>query len=440
MANTANSTSDPQLALLRYGGHAGEGCLGDWPSNLAQGRENTAEARNVKDQESGGSSEPALPQTNTTNNATLVTSDNKPGHLGVVLMNLGGPTSEEAAQAFLYNLFRDDDIIKLGGGSFQRWLAGVIAKRRGPKVAEKYRQINGCPKGCEGNAHCPNYQQGVTSDCCSPLNPLTERQRQALQAQLQGELSDWQVSVYTAMRYWKPFAQTTLEEMKRDGVTHAVLLPLYPQFSWTTSGSSFREWASLRGEAPWQEYLVKNFYQNPNYIAALNNRIDEALARFPAAERSKVHLVFSAHGTPMAEVRSGDPYTREIRSTMEAVMAARGYDYDYWLGFQSRVGPQKWTQPNTESLVQRLLNYGQKHLLMIPIAFVTDHIETLMELNIELREAVAGMGLRQLEVMEGLNDHPQLMTALSEEVQRALGLAGPTPATEAAQNRNKATV
>jgi ferrochelatase len=348
--------------------------------------------------------------------------------LGVVLMNLGGPTSEYAARQFLYNLFQDTDIIKLGGGGFQRWLAGVISKRRGPKIAEKYRQINGCPNGCAGNAHCPNYQQGVVSDCCSPLNPLTERQRQALQTRLQTLLPDWDVRAYTAMRYWKPYARDTIQDMRQDGITHAVLLPLYPQFSWTTSGSSFREWTQLTSamsakqeSLPWHEYLVKNFYQNPNFVAALNDRIDQGLARFPEAERSKIHIVFSAHGTPMAEVRSGDPYTQEIRRTMEAVMHARGYDHDYWLGFQSRVGPQKWTQPNTEALTQRLLNYGQRHLLLVPIAFVTDHIETLMELNIELREAVHGMGLQQLEVTEGLNDHPQFIEALAEEVQRALG-------------------
>lgn len=354
----------------------------------------------------------------------------------MVLLNLGGPTSEEAVRPFLFNLFSDPDIIKLGGGRFQRWLAGVIAKRRAPKVAAKYERINGCPNGCAGNRHCPNHQAGRVSNACSPLNPLTEQQRQALAATLQQRHPELDPQVYAAFRYWKPFTDTTLADLHNDGITELVLLPLYPQFSWTTTGSSLREWESHRGpqaEAPWQEAIVRDYHRHPGFIRAVNERIDEALERFPAERRAGVHIVFSAHGTPLAEVRSGDPYTQEVRESVEAVMAARGNDYDHWLGFQSRVGPAKWTEPNTVGLIERLLNYGQQDLLVVPIAFVTDHIETLMELKIELPEELEGKTIRQLEITEGLNTHPAFIGTLADEVERVLGIAAaePSPSTQA---------
>lgn len=345
--------------------------------------------------------------------------------LGVVLMNLGGPTSEESVRTFLYNLFSDEDIIKLGGGKVQDTLAKVISKFRYKKIAEKYSEINGCPKGCMGSKHCLNRQNKVVSDCCSPINSLTELQRRTLEKALSEALPDFECKVYTAMRYWRPFAYHTMEDMIEDGIDHAVLLPLYPQFSWTTSGSSFRDWEAVRNDfaskdkkPQWQEYIIKSYHLNKPYVQSMNERIDEALSRFSDEERKKVHLIFTAHGTPLAEVESGDPYVYQIEQTMEAVMDLRDRKENYWLSYQSRVGPSKWTQPNTEDLVKRLIDYGVKHFLMIPIAFVTDHIETLHELGIELPEALEEEGLHvdKLEVMGGLNDHPLFIQALVDEV------------------------
>ncbi|MFW5658870.1 MAG: ferrochelatase [Bacteroidota bacterium] len=358
------------------------------------------------------------------------TDNHQTPRIGVVLMNLGGPTSESAVRPFLRNLFMDPDIIKLGGGTFQKGLAGFISKRRAPIVAKKYKEINACPSGCTGNAHCENRKSGHISACCSPINPLTERQREALESHLQQQHPETFIRVYTAMRYWLPFTSTTMDDLKRDGITHVVLLTLYPQFSWTTTGSSLREWNTLRTEDKtinWEEYPVKNYHLDERFIAAWNSRIDEALQRFAPEDRKKVHLVFSAHGTPLSEVRSGDPYTTEVKETMEAVMAARGHDQEYWLSFQSRVGPAKWTQPNTEKLVERMLNYGIKYLLMVPIAFVTDHIETQMELKIELMEEVAeDLGVKQLEVCTGLNDHPLFIETLAGQVEHKIAHLLPT--------------
>ncbi len=341
--------------------------------------------------------------------------------IGVVLMNLGGPTGSDAVKPFLYNLFKDEDIIKMGGGKTQELLARLVSKFRAPNVAEDYAEINGCPKGCTGSDYCPNRQNRVVSDGCSPINGLTERQRRALKRRLNELLPDSDIFVYTCMRYWVPFASDVMDEMEEDGITHAVMLPLYPQFSWTTSGSSFRDWESTHSERygeqlPWKEFYVKNYHLNPLYLQAMNERIDEALEAMDPETRNKTHLIFSAHGTPMLEVKSGDPYTTEIEQTMEAIMEMRDRTESYWIGYQSKVGPQKWTQPNTAELVERHINYGIRNFLMIPVAFVTDHVETLFELGIELKEDLEeeGYEYENISVMEGLNDHPKFIDALAE--------------------------
>lgn len=343
--------------------------------------------------------------------------------LGVVLMNLGGPTSEKSVRTFLYNLFSDTDIIKLGGGMLQKALATTISSLRAPKVAVNYKAINSCPKGCTGSKYCLNRINKEVSDCCSPINPLTEQQRKALEKSLSEALPTTFVKTYTAMRYWRPFADVIIDEMKQDGITHVVLLPLYPQFSWTTSGSSFRDWETqtkaVFGEnKPWNEYYIKNYHLNKTYLNAINYRIDEALADLDPQVRKEIHFVFSAHGTPVSEVESGDPYTKQIEETVEAVMELRGRKEQYWLSYQSRVGPAKWTQPNTEDHIFRLLEYGIKHILMIPVAFVTDHIETLMELKVELPEAIEekGLHINTLKIMKGLNDSELFISALRDEV------------------------
>lgn len=343
--------------------------------------------------------------------------------LGIVLMNLGGPTSEESVKTFLYNLFSDTDIIKLGGGVAQTLLAKTITKFRAPKVAESYKKINACPKGCTGSKHCLNRINKETSTCCSPINPLTEQQRKALEKAVKDSLPGTFVKTYTAMRYWRPFADTVIEEMKEDGINHVILLPLYPQFSWTTTGSSFRDWenqtkAVFGEEKPWREYYIKNYHLNTTYLQSLNQRIDEALSDLDSQIKQEIHLVFSAHGTPISEVESGDPYTKQIEETVEAIMDLRGRKNQYWLSYQSRVGPAKWTQPNTEEHIFRMLEYGIKHILVIPVAFVTDHIETLMELKTELPEAIEekGLHIHTLKVTKGLNDSPLFIESLKQEV------------------------
>lgn len=348
--------------------------------------------------------------------------------IGVVLFNLGGPTSDRSVRAFLENLFSDKDIIHLGGGRFQALLAKVIASLRAKKSAQNYRAIHGCRNGCEGSIFCPEKKSKKPPAGCSPINPLTEQQRKALQELLQKRWPGHEINVYTAMRYGHPFDHQALKQALSDGAEHLFLLPLYPQFSYTTTGSSFRNWEKIQQQhieaglsLPWKEYRTVSWHLNRHYLRALNKRIDEALlSHFDEKERKEVHFLFSAHGTPLKEVRSGDPYTRHIEETVQAVMALRGNAEAFWLGYQSRVGPMAWTAPSVRNLAFRLIDYGVKHLLIIPVSFVTDHIETLYELDIELRNEInhTKKSLKKMVVTRGLNDHPDFILALADEIEK----------------------
>ncbi|MEO0896872.1 MAG: ferrochelatase [Bacteroidota bacterium] len=350
---------------------------------------------------------------------------------GVVLLNLGGPNNEEAVQPFLYNLFMDEDIIKIPlKGGVKRGLIKFVTSRRAKVVAEKYKEINACPKGCLGPKSCSNRQNGVVSDCCSATNPLTEGQRRALEKYMKDRSHDREYVVLTAMRYWHPMTDAVLDELDKEEVDEVVLLPLYPHFSYSTTASSWNEWTRrvrARGwENKWKVHFIQEFHLNPKYIAAISQRIDERLQDFPEDIRDEVHLLFSAHGTPISFREAGDPYSFQIKETMEAVMEYRGKDFPYWLSFQSRVGPVKWLEPNTEEFLEVLHGYGLNHLLVIPIAFVSDHIETSMEIEIEFKEVADELGIKNFLCTKGLNDHPLFIEALGDLVEEKLGISSTT--------------
>ncbi len=327
--------------------------------------------------------------------------------IGVILNNLGGPTSLDAIRPFLTNLFLDPEIIKIPlpgplGRLFPRRLfAEFVARRRTPKVRPNYEAIGGR----------------------SPLVERTEEQARALEAELNRRFDGAATfHVRLGMRYWHPFTVETADQFRREGIDHVFLLPLYPQYSRTTTGSSFKEWRNLNRDRYGRGFRVKavrDYFVQPHYIQAINNRIDATIAeRFTEAERAGLHLLFSAHGTPVSDVEAGDPYSGQIKATMEAVMAARGHDYPCSLSFQSRVGPVRWLEPYTQDALARLGAEGVRSLLVVPIAFVTDHIETLHELDIELRHVAAEAGIKRYEVMKALNDHPLFIAALADLVER----------------------
>ncbi|PJA98369.1 MAG: ferrochelatase [Ignavibacteriales bacterium CG_4_9_14_3_um_filter_30_11] len=302
----------------------------------------------------------------------------------VVLLNLGGPDSLEAVQPFLENLFNDPDIFKL---PFQKSLARYISKKRAPKVEKQYKKIGGK----------------------SPLGMWTEKQRQMLEIKLREINSE--TDVYIAMRYWKPLTGETSKEIEKNNYSKIILLPLYPHYSISTTGSSFNEWRRCyKGNV--NTVFIDSYFDNTLYIKAINEKIDKSLLKFPEEKRKKVYLVFSAHGTPVSYVKKGDPYSRHIKKTISAVMKSRKEEYS--LCYQSKVGPTKWLEPSSPDKIKELASQGNEYLLIIPISFVSDHIETEFELGIEYKRIALESGIKSYVVMEGLNDSQTFINALFE--------------------------
>jgi ferrochelatase len=255
----------------------------------------------------------------------------------------------------------------------------------------------------------------------SPINKLTREQAENLERELNqsyGKASGVKFRVYIAMRYWHPTTEEAAAQMQRDAVTKVVLLPLYPHYSKTTTGSSLVYWWMLEqsNEIPkWPTAYVYEYAAHPKFVQAISSRIDEGLERFPKEARDEVQLVFSAHGTPLYEMKKRrDPYCCLIHSTVEQVMNFRGRDLPFHVAFQSKVGPAEWLTPSTPDKLKDLAEAGHKVVLIIPVAFVTDHIETLFELNMLIRDQATEFGIQYYEVTSGLNSHPLFIAALAE--------------------------
>lgn len=320
--------------------------------------------------------------------------------IGVVLLNLGGPDSLDAVKPFLYNLFNDPDIINFPlSFLFRKRLAKLISDKRSEKIKLQYSQIGGK----------------------SPLLDLTMKQALALEKLLKTKIN---AKVYLAMRYWHPFTEEAMNEMEKDGVERIILLPLYPHYSSSTTGSSVNEWNKLINSNPTlkniETKLVEHYYDFLPYIDAFVENINQTLEQFPEGVRNKVNILFSAHGTPMKLVRQGDPYSKHIAQTVELVMERGNYQQKHYLCFQSKVGPQKWLEPKTVDVIEKLAGEGVKNLLIVPIAFVSDHLETLFEIGIEFRHLAKEKGIGQFEVIPALNDSPKFIEALSELVIKCL--------------------
>lgn len=313
----------------------------------------------------------------------------------VVLLQLGGPDSLQAVEPFLFNLFCDPDIIDLPGAFlFRRGLARLISRRRAPKVTEYYRKIGGR----------------------SPILKLTRRQACALSERLRGRFDG---PVLVAMRYWHPLTEDVVDQLVRERIGRVVLLPLYPHYSKTTTGSSVNEWNRVlrrRGIREMAVEVIAEYCEHPSYIAAMIRNIRIALNRVPGADRGKVHLVFSAHGTPIKLVRLGDPYQQQILRTYRAVTRAGDFGLPHHLCYQSRVGPQKWLEPSLTDTIASLGADGVTHVLVIPIAFVSDHSETLYEINMEVRYHARRHGIRHYDMMPALHTAPPFIDALADLV------------------------
>jgi len=317
--------------------------------------------------------------------------------IGVVLLQLGGPDSLESVEPFLYNLFCDPDIIDLPlAFLFRKRLARIISSRRAPKVQEFYKRI--------GRK--------------SPILKLTRRQAIALERELQADVN---ARVYVCMRYWHPLTEAVVDQVYADGVDRVILLPLYPQYSKTTTGSSVNEWNRIlqrRGRNNLRADLVQEYPDHPLYIGSLVRNINIAMNRVRKEDRSRVHLVFSAHGTPVKLVKGGDPYQRHILRTYEAVIEAGKFGLPHHLCYQSKVGPEKWLEPSLDDTITRLANEKVSHVIVIPIAFVSDHSETLWEINIEMKEEARHLGISHYDMSPALNTNPLFIKALADLVRK----------------------
>ncbi len=316
--------------------------------------------------------------------------------IGVVLFQLGGPDKLEAIEPFLYNLFCDPDIIDFPFARIGRKpLAKLISTTRAKRVQHHYSVIGGA----------------------SPIRRFTEQQAHALENRLADIGLD--ARCFVAMRYWHPFTAEAIEHLRDDRCQEVVLLPLYPHYSSTTTGSSLNEWnRQFDDDIP--THLVESFYRNRMYLDAVVEKVSEALARFPEPERAE--LVFSAHSLPISVVEKGDPYQRQIEETVKLVMQRGGWNNHHRLCYQSKVGASKWLQPSLHTTLRQLSQERIKAVCIVPISFVSDHVETLAEIDHEAREQARALGIEQFEMTDGLNDSPTFISALAGLVMAALSV------------------
>ena len=319
--------------------------------------------------------------------------------LGVLLLNLGGPDKLEDVRPFLYNLFSDPELIRLPSPLLQAPLAWLISTLRFKKSQGNYKKIGGY----------------------SPLRQITEAQAEALRSQLQ--LNGHAVNVYIGMRYWHPFSEEAIAQIKKDKIEELVILPLYPQFSISTTGSSFRLLDRIWQIDPELQKIkytvVRSWYDNSGYLQSMANLIAAKLDR--VNNPSEAYIFFSAHGVPVSYIEeAGDPYQKEIETCAALIMQKLNRSNPYKLAYQSRVGPVEWLQPYTEAAISELAEQGVKELVVVPISFVSEHIETLEEIDIEYREIAEQAGIETFARVPAPDTDPAFIQALADIVLKAL--------------------
>jgi ferrochelatase len=323
------------------------------------------------------------------------------GRYGVLLFNLGGPDTLDDVEPFLVNLFSDREIIELPLGAFlQPVFARLIAKVRGPSVRRNYASIGGG----------------------SPQLRLTRAQADALSARLSRGKD--RVPVAVAMRYWRPSTAEALRELADAGVERIVTLTLYPHYSRATTGSSERELLRALAQPEWKGRFrvsgIDRFPEEPAYLDALAATVREALLGFPEGARGRVVLLFSAHGLPQRFVDAGDPYVAETEATVRGVLERLAVPNRHVLAYQSRTGPVRWIGPGTEEVLRGLGREGVREVVVVPVSFVSDHIETLYELDQLFAEEARRAGIADYRRSPALNSRPPFIEALAGLVERHL--------------------
>ncbi|MFO1159961.1 MAG: ferrochelatase [Reyranellaceae bacterium] len=308
--------------------------------------------------------------------------------VAIILFNLGGPDSLDAVQPFLRNLFGDPAILRVP--SFVRGpLASFLARRRAPTARAIYDKIGGA----------------------SPILGQTEAQARALEEALGGE-HEWRG--YVCMRYWHPMTEATVRSVTRFAPDRIVLLPLYPQYSTATTASSLKAWNDVaRFKVPTK--TIDSYPVEPGFIAASVDLLKQGLAE---AGKQPVRVLFSAHGLPERVIKAGDPYQSQVEQTASAIAAAIG-GLDWSVCYQSRVGPLKWIGPSTDAEIERA---GRDRLgvVLYPLSFVSEHSETLVELDIEYRHLANEKGVRTYIRVPTVGTHPLFISGLANLVRSVL--------------------
>ncbi|MBI5074438.1 MAG: ferrochelatase [Nitrospirae bacterium] len=329
--------------------------------------------------------------------------------MGVLLLNLGGPDSLSAVRPFLFNLFSDRDIIRLGPAFLQKPLAWLISSLRSAKTRAAYARIGGR----------------------SPIREITLGQARALEdALFESRITSHalRIPVFVGMRYWQPLLEDVVQEIHRQGVEKLVILSLYPHYSVATTGSSLSYLRKILTSYPAIKTCeIMSWYDHPLYIGALAEKIEKGLTTFCASplaadiSPADVHLLFSAHSLPRKFVEEGDPYVDHTMATIKAVTAR--FSNPWKLSYQSKSGPVAWLEPSTEQMLEEMASQGVKNLLAVPISFVSDHIETLYEIDMLYKDMAAGLGIR-LERAESLNLSPVFISALRDIAVQGMKEAG----------------
>jgi ferrochelatase len=340
---------------------------------------------------------------------------------GILLLNLGGPDSLEAVRPFLYNLFSDREIIQLGPPFMQKPIAWLISTMRSSKSRNMYRQIGGRSPilditkaqavalekalnqgGGTSSAErrASNDEQRTTDDARRPTSDVRR------------------FKVYIGMRYWRPFIGDTVQDIIEDGIEHLIVLTLYPHYSKTTTGSSVNDFKSALKSEKFNVKYIEEWYDFPTYIDALAELIAEGVSEFKGHDFT---LLYSAHNLPTSFINGGDPYLDHIKNTIQHVNA-RLSDAPYsmkelkWsLAFQSKSGPVEWLEPSTDETIIKMAGEGVKNIFIVPISFVSDHIETLYEIDILFKELANKHGIN-LKRCRSLNTSDKFIHALKELV------------------------
>ncbi|XP_029300162.1 ferrochelatase, mitochondrial [Cottoperca gobio] len=328
---------------------------------------------------------------------TPETQENRKPKTGILMLNMGGPEKLEDVHDFLRRLFTDTDLMKL---PVQNKLGPFIAKRRTAKIQEQYSKIGGG----------------------SPIKHWTSLQGEGM-VKLLDEMSPETAphKFYIGFRYVQPLTEESIEAMEKDGVERAVAFTQYPQYSCSTTGSSLNaiyRYYSNRGDGPKMRWsVIDRWPTHPLLVECFADHVSNELRKFPEDKRDDVVILFSAHSLPMAVVNRGDPYPQEVGATVQRVMERLGHCNPYRLVWQSRVGPMQWLGPQTDDVIKGLCERGKKNILLVPIAFTSDHIETLHELDIEYGQVLGEeCGVENIKRAESLNGNPLFMKALADLV------------------------